>query len=86
MATGNVGRKLSNFGDEINTYFSRDAGLVWYEVAKGSHIYEFGDHGALVVMADDQQATTKLLYSWNEGISWNEFDAVMKKIFATKRG
>ena len=30
QATGNVGHKLSNYGDEINTYFSRDAGLVWY--------------------------------------------------------
>ena len=36
-----------------STYFSRDAGLSWDEVAKGSHIYEFGDHGALIVMAND---------------------------------
>ena len=35
---------------QVNTYFSRDAGLTWFEIAKGSHIYEFGDHGALIVM------------------------------------
>ena len=52
MATGNVGTYLSDNEDEINTYFSRDAGLSWDEVAKGSHIYEFGDH-ALIVMAND---------------------------------
>eukprot|EP00939_MAST-03C_sp_MAST-3C-sp1_P004380 g4380.t1 len=74
MATGNVGERLSFRGDEINTYFSRDAGLTWYEVARGSHIYEFGDHGALIVMANDQQATTTIKYSWNEGISWESFE------------
>lgn len=74
MATGNVGEKLSFRGDDINTYFSRDAGLSWYEVARGSHIYEFGDHGALIVMANDQQATTTIKYSWNEGVTWESFE------------
>ena len=74
MATGNVGTKLSYYGEDINTYFSRDAGLTWFEVAKGSHIYEFGDHGALIVMANDQKATTTLKYSWNEGMSWESFE------------
>ena len=41
---------------------------MWYEVAKGSHIYEFGDHGGLIVMANDHVATTKvfqILISWH---------------------
>jgi len=80
MATGNVGEKLSFYADDINTYFSRDAGLSWFEVAHGSHIYEFGDHGALIVMANDQQATTVLKYSWNEGISWEEFTFTDKPV------
>ena len=70
MATGNVGTALTTVHSEINTYFSRDAGLTWFEVAQGSHIYEFGDHGALVVMANDVKATTEVLYSWNEGLDW----------------
>jgi hypothetical protein len=73
MATGNIGSSLSTHDDEINTYFSRDAGLTWYEVAKGSHIYEFGDHGALTVMANDEKATHHVIYSWNEGQTWETF-------------
>ena len=42
MATGNVGTYLSDNGRNQHV-FSRDAGVM-DEVAKGSHIYEFGDH------------------------------------------
>jgi len=73
IATGNVGNYLSNRKDEINTYLSRDAGLTWFEVMKGSHIYEIGDHGGLIVMASDQEATSTIYYSWDEGLSWEEF-------------
>jgi len=34
---------------------------------KGSFIYEIGDHGGLLLMASDDQPTTSLFYSWNEG-------------------
>jgi len=50
---------------------SRDGGLTWNEIAKGSHIYEISDHGGLIVMANDQKAVTEIQYSWNEGLSWN---------------
>jgi hypothetical protein len=70
MATGTVGSFLQENVDKINTYLSRDAGLTWYEVAKGSHIYEFGDHGALIVMAYDEGETDSVLYSWDQGVTW----------------
>ena len=41
---------------QVNTYFSRDAGRTWEEIRKGSYIYEFGDHGALMILADNMQA------------------------------
>lgn len=53
MATGNVGHHLHSRPDEVNTYFSRDAGRNWEEILKGSYIYEYGDHGALMVLADN---------------------------------
>ena len=53
IGTGNVGFHLANRPDEVNTYMSRDGGLNWYEIRKGSHIYEIGDHGGLLVMAPD---------------------------------
>lgn len=72
LSTGNVGYSLADRSDEINTYLSRDGGLTWNEVVKGSHIYEIGDHGGLIVLADDQIATDTILYSWNEGISFDK--------------
>ena len=54
MGVGNIGRQLDRFKvDRMNTYLSRDGGMTWAEVRKGSHIYEIGDHGGLIVMAPD---------------------------------
>ncbi|KAF4748383.1 Sorl1p, partial [Perkinsus olseni] len=74
MGTGNVGPYLRFEKDEVNTYLSRDGGLTWIEAHKGAYIYEFGDHGGLVVMADDIQKTRQVVFSWNEGHSWYDFD------------
>jgi len=76
LATGNIGMHLSSRPQEVNTYFSRDAGLTWFEIAKGSHIYEFGDHGALIVMAKDLAVTDSLYYTWDEGMHWNSVKIV----------
>lgn len=70
MGTGTVGAFLQQHPGSVNTYLSRDAGLSWFEVAKGSHIYEYGNHGALIVMAPDNMLTDSILYSFNEGASW----------------
>lgn len=80
MATGNTGTHLTTNRDDINTYFSRDAGLTWSEVAKGSHIYEFGDHGGLIVMANDHSATDEILFSWNEGLTFHRYKFTDKKV------
>jgi len=70
MAAGNVGQRLSYKPVESNTYLSRDGGLTWSEVRKGVHIYEFGNHGAVLVMAEVNQATNMVIYSLDEGKSW----------------
>ena len=70
LGTGNVGTYLTNREDEINTYLSRDGGFSWFEVRKGSHIYEIGDHGSLIVLAPDQYSTKEVYYTWNEGLTW----------------
>lgn len=41
-----------------------------YQIKQGSHIYEIGDHGSLIVVANDQKATQYVFYTWNEGMSW----------------
>lgn len=74
MGTGNVGPYLRFERDRTNTYLSRDGGLTWVEAHKGAYIYEFGDHGGLVVMADDVRRTKQVVFSWNEGESWYDFE------------
>lgn len=73
LAVGNVGKQLHRTHiSKQNTYMSRDGGLNWYEIRKGPHIYEIGDHGALIVMAPMEKATTSVLFSWDEGKTWKE--------------
>lgn len=74
MGTGNVGPYLRFEPDQTNTYLSRDGGLTWVEAHKGAFIYEFGDHGGLLVMADDIRKTKQVVFSWNEGMSWYDFE------------
>ncbi|CAE7025490.1 VPS10 [Symbiodinium natans] len=70
MGVGNVGPQLSFEPQEANTYLSRDGGFNWLEVKKGVHIYEFGNHGAVLVMADILSETDAIIYSMDEGNSW----------------
>ena len=70
IANGNVGRYISHDHESISTFLSRDGGLNWFEIKKGSHIYEIGDHGALILIADDQNPTKELFYSWDEGLTF----------------
>lgn len=44
------------------------------ESHKGAFIYEYGDHGGLIVMADDVRKTKLVVFSWNEGQSWYDFE------------
>ena len=71
IANGNVGPHLDSREPAMNTYLSRDGGKNWFEIAKGSHVYEFGNNGALIVMAPDMNPTKHVLYSWDEGLTWD---------------
>jgi len=68
FALGNVGNTLVT--DDYNTYFSRDAGRTWKRVAQGSYIYEFGDHGAVLLIGKNKVPTSEIMFSWNEGFTW----------------
>lgn len=74
LGTGNVGDHLRFDASEVNTFLSRDGGLTWIEAHKGAFIYEFGDYGGLIVMAEDQRKTKEVVFSWNEGASWFDFN------------
>lgn len=70
IGNGSVGNYLTTENESINTFLSRDGGLNWFEIKKGSHIYEIGDHGALIIIADDTNPSTEVFYSWDEGLSF----------------
>ncbi|CAD8155036.1 unnamed protein product [Paramecium octaurelia] len=74
VATGSIGKYLSYRQDQVNTYLSRDGGLTWIEIKKGSYIYEISNHGGLIVMARDQETTNQIVYSWNGGMEWTPFN------------
>ena len=70
MGVGNVGGYLTRYEDG-DTFLTRDGGVKWEEVRKGAHLHEIGDQGAILVVVDDEQATDKVWYSFDEGASWH---------------
>lgn len=72
MAVGTVGEFLADYEDS-DTFLSRDAGFTWQEVHKDAHLWEFGDSGSVLVMANDEGPTDVVLYSTDEGLSWREY-------------
>ncbi|THH04806.1 hypothetical protein EW145_g5251 [Phellinidium pouzarii] len=72
MAVGNVGETLAPY-TESDTFLSRDAGFTWQEIQKDAHIWEFGDSGSILVLANDEEPTDHVLFSTDEGISWREY-------------
>ncbi|KAM5541455.1 hypothetical protein V8D89_005009 [Ganoderma adspersum] len=72
MAVGNVGESLDPY-DQSGTFLSRDAGFTWQEVHKDAHLWEFGDSGSILVMANDEGPTDKIMFSTDEGLHWREY-------------
>ena len=83
VANGNVGHHLSHDNSEVNTFLSRDGGITWMEIKKGSHIYEVGDHGGLILLADNKNPTNTLYYSWDEGLSFQDLKISDEKLHIT---
>ena len=79
MAVGNVGMSLAPY-TESDTFLSRDAGFTWQEVHKDAHLWEFGDSGSIVVMANDEEPTNYVLFSTDEGLTWREYQFSQDKI------
>ncbi|KAH9832479.1 Oligoxyloglucan reducing end-specific cellobiohydrolase [Rhodofomes roseus] len=79
MAVGNVGETLADYTDS-DTFLSRDAGFTWEEVHKDAHLWEFGDSGSILIMANDEDATDHVLFSTDEGGSWREYKFTDERI------
>ena len=79
MAVGNIGEGLAPY-TESDTFLSRDAGFTWEEVHKDAHLWEFGDSGSILIMANDEEPTDHVLFSTNEGKDWREYKFTNDKI------
>lgn len=72
FAIGNVGESLLP-REECSTFFTSDGGMTWKEVKKGSHQWEFGDHGGVLVLVPDNVETNYITYSLDAGATWKDF-------------
>jgi hypothetical protein len=72
MGVGNVGDSLTGYKDG-DTFLTTDGGLTWKEVRKGPYLWEYGDQGSIIVIVDRLQPTNKVLYTLDEGKSWQEY-------------
>lgn len=73
VGVGNVGESLTS-KREGNTYITRDGGITWFEIRKGSYMWEYGDQGSIIVIVDEVNPTNSIYYTLDEGRSWNEYN------------
>ena len=69
IATGNMGAHLETESGLVNTYLTRDGGQTWEETLKGPHVYEYGDHGGIIVAAKHYMAGPADHLQWSAGAS-----------------
>ncbi len=72
MAVGNVGEYLGR-KKEGDIFITRDGGIEWHEVKKGSYMWEYGDQGSIIVIVEENAPTDVIFYSRDEGQSWQEY-------------
>lgn len=84
LASGNLGTELIEDDPSLLVlWFSRDAGVSWEKVDTGNWLYEFGDHGAIMV-AVERAKTKTLIYSTDEGKTWQSFEFAKSELTVTR--
>ncbi|KIM23060.1 hypothetical protein M408DRAFT_28180 [Serendipita vermifera MAFF 305830] len=73
MGVGNVGKVRSPYRDS-DMFLTRNGGLTWEGVHKGTHIWETGDSGSILVMASDEGPVNHIKYSTDDGAHWTEYN------------
>ena len=71
ICSGNIGDRLNP--SESNIYLSRNGGFSWYEIRKGRHLLAVSDLGSLLILASEDLPTKELLYSWDQGVSFETY-------------
>ena len=81
LGTGNLGAKLTPNDSQKALFMSRDGGLTWRTIRMGTHIYEIGDHGALIVIARKDGPTNFIEFTWDEGETWEHLQISERDLF-----
>ena len=78
IANGNVGQYL-DLDSPGCTFLSEDGGRSWAQIATGTSIFEFGDHGSLLIQAQhgSQGPTDKVFISTTAGACFNDNNPIM---------
>ncbi|OMH79249.1 Vacuolar protein sorting/targeting protein 10 [Zancudomyces culisetae] len=71
MGIGNVGAQLGSIEDS-SLFLSRDGGFTFNQVSTGPKLFEFADHGAILVICDRLLPINYVEYSLDFGITWNK--------------
>jgi hypothetical protein len=72
IGVGNVGTYLGLY-NEGHTFLTKDAGVTWKQIQKGTYLWEYGDQGSIIVLVARDTPTSKVIYSIDDGDSWNDF-------------
>lgn len=72
LAVGNVGQELAAYEDS-DIFLTRDGGFSWEEIHKDAHLWEYGDSGGIIVIVNDEEPTDHVLYTVDQGLTWNEY-------------
>lgn len=79
MGVGNVGASLGPY-KEGNTFITRDGGITWHEVFKGTYQWEYGDQGSIIVIVQEDTLVNHVYYTLDEGSTWTAYQFGDNKI------
>lgn len=72
MGVGNVGQHL-RAKSEGDVFITRDGGIEWHSVRKGSYMWEYGNQGSIIVIVEEKKATKLVYYTRDEGRTWEHY-------------
>eukprot|EP01113_Clastostelium_recurvatum_P011485 TRINITY_DN15852_c0_g1_i1.p1 TRINITY_DN15852_c0_g1~~TRINITY_DN15852_c0_g1_i1.p1 ORF type:complete len:543 (-),score=79.45 TRINITY_DN15852_c0_g1_i1:8-1636(-) len=73
IGVGTIGTGLLFDNTDLDTFFSRDAGMTWQYLMAGPSVYAFGDHGGIWIVAPTTAQTNSSRYTLDQGHSWSTF-------------
>ena len=82
IGVGNVGEDLAS-KKEGSTFITRDGGIQWNEIKKGPYLWAYGDSGTVIVLVPEHTPTKAVLYTRDEGKTWEEHEFADEEIMVT---